>query len=196
MSRAAKATAAVVVAGMIGLVAYAAVDDATSRPMSIAGDQLGQDPGESFSSYRERAADSLAAAEEGEESFALITFARPLTARGASDLLSDIERVNTMMVGQAVPLALPEPVDGATRADVFAQQFDLLDSFLGPAPAPYQLTAVTAYDDPAAFRALDGHDDVAAVEVLPPDAMWGNFGIRPATPPGIDMMEVAIPSGA
>lgn len=181
---------------VLGVFGYALVDDATSRPMAVAGDQLGQDPGESFSNYRNRAAATLDDAESGENVFALVTFSEPLTAGRAGELLDEVERVNTMIVGMSHPTALPEPVGSATRADVFSHHFDLIaDSLdgIGEVPAPYQLTAVTAWDDPEVFRVLGDAEEVAAVEVLPPDAMWGNFGIRPAAPPGIDMMDVAVP---
>ncbi|AWB81590.1 hypothetical protein C3B44_03785 [Corynebacterium yudongzhengii] len=181
-----------------GLFVYAMFDDATNKPQAIAGDQLGPDTDESFTAYQERAGAGLqqAAEEHDEPVFALVTFAEPLTAGKAGELLEGIDRVNTMLVGISTPRPLPEPISGKTRADVFAHQFSLIDSSLegvGDVPRPYRLTAVTAYDTPQAFAELAGADSVAAVEVLPPDAAWGNFGIRPAVPPGIDMLEVAAP---
>lgn len=173
------------VIAMVGLIVFALFDDATSRPMSLAGDQLGPDAGETFEDYHARAEDTLADAAPGENVFALVTFAQPLSAGQAGELLGDMERVNTMIIGLAVPRALPEPIDGATRADVFAHELDLIAASLDGAPT--QLTAVTAWDDPEAFRRLANDPAVAAVEVLPSDAMWGNFGIRPAEPPGMDL---------
>ena len=176
-----KVFVALLTVAALGVIGYAAFDDATSQPMAVAGDQLGPDPDESFSRYRERAAASLDGAVEGENAFGLVTFARPLSAEEAAEALEGIKRVNTLILGQAAPIAIPEPVEGASRADVIRRKFAHLSRSLGVAPDA--VSAVTAWDDAAAFRQLARDPEVAAVEVLPPDARWGNFGVRPPSPP-------------
>lgn len=188
--------AVVAILVLVFVVILAAQDDATDKPMNINGDVLGQDSEESWEEYQRRAWSTFDDAEAGEESFGLITFSEPLTAGQAGAVTSTLGRVNAMLVGMSSPMPLPEPVAGAERKDVFAQQFDYIAHSLrgiGDVPAPYELTAVIAYDTPEAFGRVANNRWVVAVELLPPDAAWGNFGVRPAQPPNIDMLEVAAP---
>lgn len=188
------ATAAVIV--LVLVVILAASDDATDRPMPINGDMLGQDSEETWEEYQNRAWDSFEEATAGENSFGLVTFTDPLTAGQAGAVTARLDRVNAMIVGMSSPMPLPEPVGDAERKDVYAQQFDAIAHALdgiGDVPVPYELTAVVAYDTPAAFGSVANSRWVAAVELLPPDAVWGHFGVRPAQPPGIDMLEVSAP---
>lgn len=170
------------VLAIIGGLWLASRDDATSQPPAINGDMLGQDGGESFDAYRDRAAETLDRAPEGEDAFGLVTFAEPLAAEQAGEVTAALGRVGAMLVGLSSPMSLPEPVAGSTRAEVYSRQFDRIAS-VGDAPAPHQLTAVVAWDDPEAFRAARVDERVAAVEMLPPDAVWGNFGVRPVEVP-------------
>lgn len=188
--------AVVAVFALLAVFVLATRDDATSQPPAINGDMLGQ-VDMNYDAYVEHAAQTLAAAPEGEKAFGLVTFAEPLTAAQAGELTAGLGRVNAMLVGFSAPMPLPEPVGGATRAEVFERQFGAVaDSLagIGNVPVPRQLTAVVAWDDPEAFQALAGEGRVAAVEMLPPDAVWGNFGVRPVEVPGVDMMEVAVPT--
>ncbi|AIT61440.1 hypothetical protein [Corynebacterium doosanense] len=188
--------AVVAVVALLAGLWWASRDDATSQPPAINGDMLGQ-VDESYDQYVERAADTLATAPEGEKAFGLVTFAEPLDAAQAGELTAELGRVNAMLVGFSAPMPLPEPVGGATRAEVYERQFGAVaDSLagIGNVPVPRELTAVIAWDEPEAFRALAGDGRVAAVEMLPPDAVWGDFGVRPVEVPGVDMLEVAAPT--
>lgn len=188
--------AAVIVAVLValGVVVFAYNDDATDRPAAeINGDMVGMDPEESFGEYRRRAAESLAAAPAEEEVFGLITFARPLTGPEADRVTDGLRRVNAMIIGMSAPYALPEPVAGETRTEVFDRQLDRIAGSLegvGDVPAPERMTAVIAYDDGDALRTVAEDADVAAVETLPPDAAWGRFGVRPVQAPGVDPAEL------
>lgn len=186
------ALAAVLLAVLValGVVVFAWYDDATDRPAaSTNGDMVGMESGESFSEYQERSATSLAAAPAGEAVFALITFTRPLDSAGAEQITADLDRVNAMLIGMSAPYSLPEPVAGESRAEVFERQFGrIADSLagVGEVPVPVRMTAVIAYDEGEALRGIAGAEEVAAVEVLPPDAAWGRFGVRPVQVPGFD----------
>lgn len=190
-------TVSLAVVIVIGLLVYALADALHWQPTTGRnGDMLGQDGEETFAEYEQRAEASLQAAPAEEESYALLTFARPLTAAEAGVETAELQRVNAMIVGMAAPYALPEPVEGATRADVYAHQFAMIGrglSGIGNVPVPYQLTAVVALDDGEALRQAASQPRVATVEVLPPDAAWGSFGVRPVEVPGVDQLEVAVP---
>ncbi|MDR7329719.1 hypothetical protein [Corynebacterium guangdongense] len=181
----------------LGVVVYALVEALAWSPApGRNGDMLGQDSGESYLQYQQRAAESLAGAPADEDVYALITFARPLEAAEAGVETEHLDRVNAMVVGMAAPYPLPEPVAGATRADVYTAQLGMIArqlSGIGDVPVPYQLTAVVARDDGETLRALAHAERVATVETLPPDAAWGWFGVSPVEVPGIDQMAVAVP---
>lgn len=196
MDRGRLVIAVVAVVALLAGLWWASRDDATSQPPAINGDLLGQ-VDMSYDEYVQHAAQTLAEAPEEEKAFGLVTFAEPLTASQAEEATAGLGRVNAMLIGLSAPMPLPEPVDGATRAEVFERQFGLIAGSLagiGDVPVPHELTAVIAWDDPEAFRALAWDGRIAAVEMLPPDAAWGNFGVRPVEVPGVDMMEVAVPT--
>lgn len=188
--------AVVAVFVLLALLVVASRDDATSSPPAINGDMLGQD-GESFGEYVQRARSTVDAAPEEENAFALVTFAEPLTAGQAAEVTGGLGRVNAMIVGISPPMALPEPIAGENREDVYIRQFELVAHSLrgiGDLPVPYQLTSVIAWDDPVAFRSVASDPRVTAVEMLPPDARWGDFGVRPVEVPGMNMLSVAVPA--
>lgn len=150
----------------------------------VNGDQLGMDNDESFSSYLDRADASLAVldADSEEESFALVAFDRSLTPEEAGEVLQDVGRVNAAIIGIAAPRALPEPIEGEDRADVFQRELDHIAHSLGgigDVPTPETINAVVVWDTPATLRALHDEAQVASVEALPPDATWGLIGISP-----------------
>lgn len=173
------AVMAVAALALVTLFIYAWFDDATHRTRPDRnGDMLGQQTNESLSEYAQRASETLHLAPAEEDAFALVTFARPVSAAEAGNLTQQINRVSAMVVGMAAPIAVPEPVDGASRAQVYQQHLDRLAQ-----PAPDRLTAVITYDTGQAHRELIDEPRVATVEVLPPDAAWNQFGIRPVEVP-------------
>ncbi|QGU04985.1 hypothetical protein [Corynebacterium comes] len=168
------------IVALAGALVLAFLDDATHKPVAPQGDMLGTESGEPFSSYVGRADRSLADADQS--AYALITFAQPLTPAEAESVLTGIGRVNAMIVALASPFALPEPIAGETRADVFQRELDrIADSLagVGDVPVPERIDAVVVRDTGDVLRAVAGAPEIAAVEVLPPDAAWGRFGVRP-----------------
>lgn len=138
-----------------------------SAPLN--GDWVGQGGNESFASYQDRAARSLADATG--PSFALVTFSQPKSVAEAGAVADQlvVRRMSAAVMLSSKPVELPEPVAPATRADVLHQQIGSEGLVAG----------LVIHDDPAALREIGAHPEIAAVEVLPPDAEWGRFGIRP-----------------
>ena len=65
-------------------------------------------------------------------------------------------------------IALPEPVAGATREDVFRR-------WAGDAP----IAGLIVYTGGSAKEKIRSDQRVMCVESLPTDAAWGKFGIKP-----------------
>lgn len=177
-----KVIAVVCGVALIAVVLVLTQSDRTAKPMNINGDTLGQDSGEELPRYVARAEDSLAAAPGDQPAFGMITFEEPLAPDAAEAALTDLARVNAMVMLSASAISIPEPVAGETRKDVFNRQLDRIDHGLagiGNITAPREINGVVARDDGDAFRSVAGNPDVLAVEVLPPDASWGRIGVRP-----------------
>ena len=109
------AVAGVSMATIIALVFAFGHSDRVSKPMNINGDIVGMD-GETPAAYQQRARATLETADT--PAFALITFTDPLSAAEAARILEPLPRVNAR-VTETIVVPLPEPVAGATRADVF-----------------------------------------------------------------------------
>ncbi|MDO4685112.1 MAG: hypothetical protein Q4A92_01070 [Corynebacterium sp.] len=147
-------------AALVALVLALGQSDRVSRPTNINGDSLGMDS-ETPENYQARARITLE--EANEPAFAMITFTEALNPGEAGVLLEPIPRVNARLTDTAI-VPLPEPVKGKTRADV-----------LGNEPIP----GVIVYAPGDVLRKVAKDSRVFAIEVLPPDAAWGRFGIRP-----------------
>lgn len=132
------------------------------------GDQLGQDSGEAFADYAVRAQDSLATAPADEQVYGLVTFTSALPPERASSALESLARINAVVPPDAAPIAVGEPQQGHDRSQIFEM-----------AVRDHPISSVVARDDGETFRRLAERDDIATVEVLPADAVWGAFGIRP-----------------
>ncbi|MGV0352499.1 hypothetical protein [Corynebacterium confusum] len=148
----------------------------------LQGDQLGPEAGEDQGAYVARAADSLAAADDATSTYALVTFRSALSAQDAADAVEPAGRVNAMLVGASEPIALPEPVAGANRADVFDAALEQTQAGLegiGHVEIPREVSAVVVWDTGQTLRDIAGEGQVAAVEPVPADAAWGSFAIRP-----------------
>lgn len=167
-----------------GALVLAFLDDATHKPVAPQGDMLGTESGESFSAYVARADASLAAADG--PAYALVTFAQPVEPARAAEVLEQVGRVNAMIVASASPFPLPEPIAGETREDVFQRELDRIAYSLagiGDVPVPERIDAVVVRDGGDVLRAVAARPEVVTVEVLPPDAAWGRFGVRPVDVP-------------
>lgn len=180
--------AATILIILVALVVWvASFDSRTQASPGINGDTVGIENGETLESYVARAD---ATVEEGgaEERFALVTFTQPVDAGHAAAVLGDVQRVSAMIIGRGAPIALPEPLAGEGRGAVFHRTFNNIGQALGsgqfPVPAPETMTAVVVWDAGEVLQELANNADVLAVEALPPDAAWGQFGIRPVPIPG------------
>lgn len=141
-------------------------------PPLPAGDQLGMEAGESWDTYRGRATASLSDAPADQPVFALVTFSPALDPVAASAALDEVRRVDAVVFRGAPPRALPEPTAGQSRAAVFATAAQR-------AGVDELIDGVVVHESGARLRVLAGAQPVAAVEALPPDAVWGAFGIAP-----------------
>ncbi len=178
--------AVLAVVALLGALLLAFLDDATHKPLPPQGDMVGTETGESFAAYTERARTSLLDAPIDEHVYALVTFAEPLTPEEAGVVLTTVERVNAMIVQLAAPFPLPEPVAGEDRADVFQRELDRIAASLegvGTVPVPERLDAVVVRDNGNVLRLLSEAPQIAAIEVLPADAAWGRFAVRPVEVP-------------
>lgn len=172
--------AALVLVGVLALVVVLAFGLFGTQPRTtLQGDQLGPDGAETAAEYRERAEVSLAQADQ--PAYALVGFREPLGPQEVSDALIPIQRMDAIVIGLAAPIAVPEPVAGAERADVIntvlARVADQARDMGEEAPA--KVDAVVVYSGGNQLRALASDPRVDTVEVAPEDAAWGSFGVRP-----------------
>lgn len=130
------------------------------------GDTLGQDNGETFAEYVERADHSLAEAPDDEPVFALVTFAADASAEQASAVLEPVGRVDAVIPPNAPLTPVGEPKDGRDRTEIFRIATD------------GELAGAVVRDTGDVLRDIADDGKVAAVEALPSDAVWGAFGVR------------------
>ncbi|MFH6889763.1 hypothetical protein [Corynebacterium aurimucosum] len=172
--------AALVLLAVLALVVVLAFGLLGTQPRAaLQGDQLGPDGTETAAEYRERAEASLAQADE--PAYALVGFSEALSAKEVSDALRPIQRMDAIVIGLAAPIAVPEPVTGATRVDVLDTVLSRVSDHardMGE-EAPSEVDAVVVYSDGSQLRALASDPRVDTVEVAPEDAAWGSFGVRP-----------------
>lgn len=134
------------------------------------GDVLGQEQGEQFADYQQRAHATL----EGEgERFALVSFQAGLDPQTASEALASLPRVNAIVVNGFPPLVIPEPTGEEQRADVILR-YQRMAQF---PEAP--LDAAVVFGELHTLRELAQNPKIAVVEALPQGAAWGHFGIKP-----------------
>lgn len=131
------------------------------------GDQLGQDNGETFAEYVERADASLDDAPGDAPVFALVTFAVEASPDEASAALESVNSVDAVIPPDAPLQPVGEPKEGRDRTDIFRIAVD------------GDVVGAVVRDTGDALRALSSNERIATVEALPPDAVWGAFGVRP-----------------
>ncbi|MDU0478042.1 hypothetical protein QVA66_02170 [Staphylococcus chromogenes] len=160
---------------ILGAIVLAGFDDNTSKPMLLNGDAVGMDHDETFYEYQHRIAPTLHREGEG---FALVSFAAPVNVDKAGQLATQwpVGRVNAVTLPDSAPVAVPEPIAPETRREVFARAQrnnpDIRD----------RISGAVVYGQLADIRVIAASPEVASVEVLPEDAAWGRFGIRPVDP--------------
>lgn len=172
--------AALVLLAVLAMVVVLAFGLFGTQPRTaMQGDQLGPDGTETAAEYRERAEASLAQADD--PAYALVGFREPLSPQDVSDALQPIQRMDAIVIGLAAPIAVPEPVAGAERADVIDAVLDRVDEQareIGE-EAPVKVDAVVVHSGGSQLRSLASDPRVDTVEVAPEDAAWGSFGVRP-----------------
>nr|WP_242516481.1 hypothetical protein [Corynebacterium mendelii] len=169
---------------MVALVAWASYQEQAGRPAPYNGDSLGRNTSESMDSYLTRAGQSLDRAPADEKAFALVTFTDPLPTAAAGPVFESvgIGRVNALIVDAAAPIALPEPVEPDNRAVVFDRALKRMAGTVGapPASSDFWIRGAVVRDTGTKLRELAASSpEILAVEVLPPDAAWGLFGVQP-----------------
>lgn len=134
---------------------------------TLQGDQLGPEPEESAQQYQTRAATSVDDARN--DTYALVTFDGAVDADTAAQAVEGAQRVSSVITQEAfLPVEIPEPIEGETRADVFNR-----------AIGDEELNSVIIYEDGDTLEEISQREGVFAVEAAPDDAAWGSFGIRP-----------------
>lgn len=180
----------------------------------VSTDVLGPESGESAAEYRDRADRSLTERQDPDEPrWALLTLAAPSTAAQAADAAGPVRISQVVFAPQvegappgAVPLltvalAAPSPATTATELIILAesaaaQRLRLDDTVSGAeavrGAAAAELdgtcgcvTALVVRGTPAELQAQADRPEVAAIEALPADAVYGRFAVRPG-PVGTD----------
>ncbi|SDR88535.1 hypothetical protein [Corynebacterium timonense] len=167
------AVLAAVTAGVIAVAGLVALGESVQVAPVPAGDQLGAEAGESWEAYAQRAAESLAQAPAEEPVFALVTFLPGAGPAEAAAELEGIGRVNAAVFAGKAAQPVPEPTGGDGRAEVFTRAAERAGV------DPGSLLGVVIYAPGGQLREVAGRAGVAAVEALPPDAVWGAFAIVP-----------------
>ncbi|WP_080794125.1 hypothetical protein [Corynebacterium pacaense] len=173
-----KLVAALCLVALLLLVLMLSTDDRVAKPMAINGDSLGQVSGETPEQYRQRAAMTLESATG--PAFALVTFEQPVAPELAATELEPLARVSAITLDGSTPVELPEPTGTEGRREVFDRAIAQADRRMDGL-APQHIDAAVVYDSGANLRAVAQRGGVFAVEVLPTDAAWGRFGVRPVT---------------
>ena len=164
--------AVVSVAALVVLITATAGQHHTPPPRLV-GDELGRDNDETLTDYVQRAQHGFSTAAPGDEVYALVTFRQPLTAQAAGAVVQNIARVNAFEVGFAPVVGIPEPVKGVNRGDSLVHHITLKQM------NPLDVRGLVVHDSVEKLHVLAKNSKVLAIEVLPPDATWGSFSVRP-----------------
>lgn len=153
-----------------------------SRPTTVNGDMVGPETDETPDAYLARAAQTLDGATGPEPRWALVTPTGPADVPDLTAMFTDQPdlRVSTLLAGN-VQWPLPEPAVGRRREDVFAAASERFGASAGipdPRSTPV-ITGVIVRGTPDHLRAVASSPGVRGVEVLPADAVYGRFGMRP-----------------
>lgn len=149
---------------------------------AVQGDTLGRQPGEGEGEYAARSGASIS--NSSQPAFALVTFRTPLAPPAAERVVAGAPRVSALLLVDAPPQPIPEPSTGHTRADVFAREARRVATAAernGVELDPGAVAGVVVRADGDTLRAIAADRDVKTVEALPPDAVWGAFGISPVS---------------
>ncbi|MDO4911132.1 MAG: hypothetical protein Q3972_05260 [Corynebacterium sp.] len=143
----------------------------------INGDTLGRDNSETLSAYQERAEASLAAAPEGENLWALVTFREVVDTQtaGAAAEAAGIPRVGSIVLDVGTPIAVPEPTGSDNRAAVFDRT---IAHYTASGVRISGIAGLVVYAPKSALVALASNPQVMTVEPAEPDASRARMGIQ------------------
>lgn len=141
----------------------------------INGDTLGRDGSESIPEYLQRADTALEEAPENTELWALVTFTGILSPEQAAELLAPATRVGSIVADIGAPIAVPEPIAGYTRADVFRDHLDRMNaSGLGLRG----MTGAVVYTEKDNLEQIKNQAEVLSVEPAPEGASRSRIGVH------------------
>jgi len=166
------ALALVLVAIVVALVLFGTLG--TQASTRVQGDQLGPD-GESRAEYIERV--NSMDIDPDATTYALVTFDTELPPVAVAAALTDIPRMDAILMGSTAPIAVPEPVAGEDRAAVINRTFDRIGASYGQRPSA--VSAAVVWGTGTQLADVASLPVVAAVEPAPADAAWGSFAVRP-----------------
>ena len=146
----------------------------TQATSQVQGDQLGPD-GESRAEYIERV--KSMDIDPDAATYALVTFDTELPPVAVAAALTDVPRMDAILMGSTAPIAVPEPVAGEDRAAVINHTFDRIGASYGQRPSA--VSAVVVWGTATQLADVASLPAVAAVEPAPADAAWGSFAVRP-----------------
>lgn len=148
------------------------------QPETVQGDTLGPFNGEPAEHYASRAAASLAgAAQDDAQHFALLSFATPLHCPQAAATYEAAPRVNAIVPAGLAYKDTPEPADGADRTEVCERELQRAGERAHHAPDDPRVVGAIVTADARTLQRIAALPEVAAVEVLPADAVWGAFAV-------------------
>lgn len=147
-------------------------------PPVVQGDTLGPFNGEPAEHYAARAAASLEAlGEDGLNHLALVSFTTPLSCDLAAAAYEAAPRVNAI-VPQGLPHKdTPEPVFGSSRAEVCERELQRAALRAHAEPTDARVVGAIITADSATLAHIAAGPDIAAVEALPADAVWGAIAV-------------------
>lgn len=175
--RAKEGIGALVAAAVLGAGIFAIGALHPPVPPVVQGDTLGPFAGEPAEHYAARTAASLEALDDGLDHLALVSFTTPLSCDQAAATYEAAPRVNAIVPAALPYKDTPEPAAGASRAEVCERELQraLLSAHAASADARVVGAIITA--DTPTLAGIATLPDVAAVEALPADAVWGAIAV-------------------
>ncbi|PRQ11167.1 hypothetical protein C1Y63_07910 [Corynebacterium sp. 13CS0277] len=163
---------------LLGLWVVLARSDRTAKPMLINGDHIGRETGETMEDYIARTDHALGELGETDTVYALVSFSQPLSPAQVAVVIEGVPltRVSALVFDGSKELALPEPVAGQNREDVFTQWFSRAQRAGLPIDG---IDGLIVRDTAADIRQLQGRSGILAIDPAPVGAVWGRFGVSP-----------------
>ncbi len=176
--RAKEGLGAIAAAAVLGASIFAVGALHPPVPPAVQGDTLGPFNNEPAEHYAARAAASLEAlGEDGLDHLALVSFTTPLSCDQAAATYEAAPRVNAIVPAALPYKDTPEPVSGSSRAEVCERELQRAALRAHTAPADARVVGAIITADSATLASIAALPDIAAVEALPADAVWGAIAV-------------------